>query len=93
MKAVGRINQDTVKAFAQESIVPGQTLHTDAFAALRVLAEGYHPVGKVTPPELSMNGCRGNILSSVTSKAMCPAPAMAYQDITCRDTWTSFATG
>lgn len=52
MKAVGRVDQDTVKTFAQETIAPQQTLHTDAFAALRVLAEGYHHVAKVTPPEL-----------------------------------------
>ncbi len=36
MKAVGRVDQDSVKAFA----------------ALRVLAEGHHHVAKVTPPEL-----------------------------------------
>ena len=41
MKAVERVDQDNVKAFAQEAIAPGQTLHTDAFAALRVLAEGH----------------------------------------------------
>lgn len=52
MKAVGRVDQDTVKTFAKETIAPLQTLHTDAFAALRVLAEGYRHVAKVTPPEL-----------------------------------------
>lgn len=52
MKAVGQVNQDSVKAFAQESIAPEQTLHTDAFAALRVLAEDHHHVAKVTPPNL-----------------------------------------
>jgi len=52
MKAVGQVNQDSVKAFAQESIALEQTLHTDAFAALRVLAEDHHHVAKVTPPDL-----------------------------------------
>ena len=52
MKAVARVDQDSVKAFAQETIAPEQTLHTDAFATLRVLAEGHHHVAKVTPPEL-----------------------------------------
>jgi hypothetical protein len=52
MKAVGRVDQDAVKAFAQEAIVPGQILHTDAFTALKVLAEDHHHVAKVTPPDL-----------------------------------------
>lgn len=53
MKAVGRVNQVTAKTFAQETIAPQQTLHTDAFAALKILAEDYHHVAKVTPPELA----------------------------------------
>ncbi len=53
MKAVDQVTQDNVNAFAQEAIAPGQTLHTDTFAALRVLAEGHHHVAKVTPPELA----------------------------------------
>lgn len=52
MKAVDRVDQETVKACAQEAISPGQTLHTDAFAALKVLAEGHHHVAKVTPLEM-----------------------------------------
>jgi transposase-like protein len=52
MKAVGRVDQDCVKAFALEAIAPQQTLHTDAFAALRVLAEDHRQVAKITPPEL-----------------------------------------
>ncbi len=52
MKAVRRVDQDSVKAFAEEAIAPEQTLHTDAFAALKVLAEGHCHVAKVTPPEL-----------------------------------------
>jgi hypothetical protein len=54
MKAVDQVTQDSVKAFAQEAIAPQQTLHTDAFAALRVLAESHHPVAKVSPPELAL---------------------------------------
>ncbi len=53
MKAVDQVTQDNVKAFAQGAIAPGQILHNDAFAALRVLAEGHHHVAKVTPLELS----------------------------------------
>ena len=52
LEAVARVDQHSVKAFAQETIAPEQTLHTDAFATLRVLAEGHHHVAKVTPPEL-----------------------------------------
>jgi ISXO2-like transposase domain len=48
MKAVDQVNQEKVKAFAQEAIAPG----TDAFTALRVLAEGHHHVAKVTPPKM-----------------------------------------
>jgi transposase-like protein len=51
MKAVGQVTQESVKAFAQEAIAAQQTLHTDAFAALRVLTEDHHHIPKVTPPE------------------------------------------
>lgn len=47
MKAVAQATQGSVKAIA-----PQQTLHTDAFAALRVPTEGHHHIAKVTTPEL-----------------------------------------
>jgi transposase-like protein len=53
MKAVKGITQDCVRTFAEQTISPGQTLHTDAFAALKVLTEEHHHVAKVTPPELA----------------------------------------
>lgn len=54
MKGVNRrVDQDSVEAFAQEPIAPGQTLHTDAFTVLRILAEGHQHISKVTPPELA----------------------------------------
>jgi len=43
---------DQNRPYRLEGIASGQTLHTDTFAALRVLAEGHHQVAKVTPPEL-----------------------------------------
>jgi hypothetical protein len=52
MKAVDRLTQANVRDFAQQAIAAGQTLHTDAFAALSVLAEVHHHVTKVTPAEL-----------------------------------------
>ena len=53
LSCLGRdVDQDSVKAFAEEAIAPGLILYTDAFTALRVLAEGHHHVAKVTPPEL-----------------------------------------
>jgi hypothetical protein len=52
MKTVESVNKDSVRGFAQQTIAPGQTLHTDAFAALNVLTEEHHHVAKVTPPEL-----------------------------------------
>lgn len=51
MKAVEQVTQENVRAFAQEAIAPQQQLHTDAFAALRVLAEDHRHIAKVTPPE------------------------------------------
>ena len=53
MKAVEQITQETIRTFAQHAIAPGQTLHIDALAALRVLVEEHHHVAKVTPPELA----------------------------------------
>lgn len=53
MKAVAGITQDSVRQFAQQSIDPGQTVNTDAFAALKVLTEDHHHVAKVTPPEMA----------------------------------------
>lgn len=53
MKAVAGINQDSVRQFAQQSIDPGQTVNTDAFAALKVLTEDHHHVAKVTPPDMA----------------------------------------
>lgn len=53
MKVVDQVTHDTVRAFAQQSLAPGQTLHTDALAALNVLAEEHHQIAKVTPPEMA----------------------------------------
>lgn len=53
MKAVGRVTSKSIKQFTDEVLVPGQTLHSDALPALKVLAEDHHPVAKVTPPELA----------------------------------------
>ncbi len=53
MKAVEQVTQESIRIFAQHAIAPGQTLHTDALAVLRVLAEEHHHVAKVTPPELA----------------------------------------
>jgi ISXO2-like transposase domain len=42
MKALERISQDCLRTFAEQTISPGQTLHTDAFTALKVLSEEHH---------------------------------------------------
>lgn len=51
MKAVDRVTSDNIKQFAKEVLTPGQTIHSDALAALKVLAEDHHHVAKITPPE------------------------------------------
>ena len=53
MKVVEQVTHDSVRAFAQQTLAPGQTLHTDALAALNVLAEEHHHIAKVTPPEMA----------------------------------------
>jgi transposase-like protein len=53
MKAVDRVTQETVRAFAEQALAPDQTLHTDALPALNVLAEDHHHIAKVTPPEMA----------------------------------------
>jgi transposase-like protein len=53
MQAVKQVTQENVRAFAQQTLSPGQTLHTDALNALRVLAEEHHHIAKVTPPEMA----------------------------------------
>lgn len=53
MKAIDRVTQENVKHFAQQVLVSGQTIHSDAFASLKILANEHHHVAKVTPPELA----------------------------------------
>lgn len=53
MKVVERVTHESARAFAQQTLAPGQTLHTDALAALNVLAEEHHHIAKVTPPEMA----------------------------------------
>ena len=45
--------QENVKQFAKDELAPGQTIHMDAFASLKILAKEHHHVAKVTPPELT----------------------------------------
>ena len=53
MKVVEGVTQNSVRQFAQQTIIPGQTLNTDGFAALRVLTEEHHHIAKITPPEMA----------------------------------------
>lgn len=53
MQVVEQVTQEHVRAFAQQTLSPGQTLHSDALHALRVLAEEHHHIAKVTPPEMA----------------------------------------
>ncbi len=53
MKAVDRVTQDNVKQFAQKVMMPGQIIHTDAFASLGILSEQHHHVARVRPPDMT----------------------------------------
>jgi hypothetical protein len=93
MKAVDRVDQNTVKAFAQEAIAPGQTLHTDAFTELRVLAEDHHHAAKAAPAELVDEWLPWVHIVISNFKSFVLGTYHGISRATCRNTWMSFATG
>ena len=91
MKAVDQVTQESVKAFAQQSIAPGQTLHTDALAALRSLADEHHHAAKVTPPEMASEWLPWVHVVISNLKSYHSALTMAYPAVMSKNIWMNFA--